>query len=211
MPFDRFLIAPFDASSDILKNIYGGRMVNKRKAVRKDVKDMVGQVFGDLTVISAAGPGKYRGMMWNCVCACGNKCLAYGGHLRDSTRKSCGCLSKSRIFETGINRVFSSYKAMAARRGWEFSITREHLEKLVLSNCNYCGREPHNELKTLKTKKLQIKYNGIDRFDSSLGYTNENCVPCCYYCNHSKLDLTLEQWLEHIKKIVKHQGISDGI
>jgi 5-methylcytosine-specific restriction endonuclease McrA len=37
---------------------------------------------------------------------------------------------------------------------------------------------------------------GIDRVDNSIGYTPDNCVPCCTQCNRIKLDhLTYEEML----------------
>ncbi len=178
---------------------------------RVDIKDISGMKFGDLTAIKISGNGKHRGSKWLCRCDCGNECEAYGGHLRDGTRKSCGCRSRSRIFETGVNRIFSNYKRKASLRKKIFTITRAKFEELVIANCYYCGRLPEQELKRLKTKNLQIKYNGIDRFNPSEGYTNENCVSCCYYCNHSKLDLSFDEWLSHLKKIFDYQGVSSGI
>lgn len=223
MPYDRFLIAPMNTglqtdlkpyhlntSFGIIKNILKGCIMRLRTP-RVDIKELKGKRFGDLTVIDIAKSGKYRGIVWNCLCDCGNLCQAYGGHLRDGTRKSCGCRSQSRIFDTGINRLYSSYKSLASRRKKIFLLTREKLQSIVLMNCHYCGREPHNELKRLKTKKTLLKYNGIDRFDPNRGYENDNCVPCCYYCNHSKLDLTFDKWIEHVKKIIAYSGKSNAL
>ena len=43
------------------------------------------------------------------------------------------------------------------------------------------------------------KFNGIDRIDSNIGYTVNNCVPCCTICNHMKNDLTTDEFYNHIK------------
>jgi len=177
---------------------------------RKDIIDLSGKKFGNLLVIEIVPKSFIRGAQWKCKCDCGNECLAYGGHLRNGSRVSCGCKQDSELIKSGLNRLFLSYKGMAKKRGWEFSISREKLEELVLANCTYCGREPLCELKRQKTKKLQIRYNGIDRFDSTKGYTEENCKTCCYYCNHSKLDLTFEEWMSHLKRIFLHQGFLNG-
>lgn len=179
--------------------------------LRKDAIDLTGKKFGDLTALNVVPNNNGRGTMWLCECNCGNKCIAYGGHLREGTRKSCGCRSQARIFETGINRIFSAYKRKATQRKKDFTLSRQIFEKLVTSNCFYCGRSPHQELKRLKTKLLQIKYNGIDRYNPEIGYTNDNCVSCCYYCNHSKLDLTFDQWISHLKKIWTYRGITNGV
>ena len=49
-----------------------------------------------------------------------------------------------------------------------------------------------------------VKYNGVDRINSSDGYIADNCVPCCETCNRMKMDHDLHDFLEHVKKIVIH-------
>jgi len=221
MAFDKFLIAPINtglqrdvkpffntfALSGIISKYTKGCLMK----LRKDAIDITGQIFGDLTALRTIKPGKYRGVKWLCLCNCGNETIAFGGHLRAGKRVSCGCRSSSRIFETGINRLVSTYRSMAKRRKWMFQLTRDHLRQLVLDNCHYCGNEPFNELKRLKSKKTQLKYNGIDRVDPLKGYLPDNVVSCCYYCNHAKLDLTFDEWKQQLLKIFKHQGFSNGI
>lgn len=204
-----FALSFYNAYHGINNYYTEGRIMSREKRI--DIKDITGQKFADLTAISWVGKGKYRGAVWLCKCECGNTCSVPGGHLRAGKRKSCGCRSQSRIFETGINRVFSSYKRLAIRRNLEFNLSREELEKIVTGNCNYCGTEPGNELKRQKSKKTQIKYSGIDRFDPTQGYISGNCVPCCYYCNHAKHDFSILQWKEHLKRIINHMEISNGI
>jgi hypothetical protein len=41
--------------------------------------------------------------------------------------------------------------------------------------CYYCKSQKENEV------------NGIDRVDNSKGYTKDNCVSCCQFCNRMKL------------------------
>lgn len=59
--------------------------------------------------------------------------------------------------------------------------------------CEYCG----------STKRL-----GIDRVDSSIrGYDNKaNCVPCCAMCNFLKKHLSLQDFLEHVRKVAQFQA-----
>jgi hypothetical protein len=55
-------------------------------------KDMVGQVFGKLTVTSRADPPRDRFLqaMWRCRCECGNNIDVRGSHLRkENGQKSC--------------------------------------------------------------------------------------------------------------------------
>lgn len=183
----------------------------KTYKTRKDMINIIDQKFADLTVIGFAGKGKYRGATWHCKCICGKEIIVPGGHLRAGMRLSCGCRSQSRIFTTGINRVYSNYKRKAHLRNHEFSLSWDEFKALITSNCYYCNRAPHQELKRLKTKKVQIMYNGIDRFDPNVGYISGNCVSCCYYCNHAKADLTFDQWKIQLKRIVQWLKLTDFI
>ncbi len=80
-------------------------------------KDIVGQVFGRLTVLSRAGKvGTWAS--WNCRCVCGNETVTYGTLLRQGRTKSCGCLSadQSRARFTGTGGVGSRAKGTNTRR-----------------------------------------------------------------------------------------------
>ncbi len=83
------------------------------------------------------------------------------------------------------------------------ALTQEQFKKLIQSNCDYCKRQPSNK-KKLKRKTLDyIVYNGVDRVDSSRGYTLDNCVPCCYKCNIAKSDMTRAEFFEWILEVAK--------
>lgn len=43
-------------------------------------------------------------------------------------------------------------------------------------------------------------YGGIDRVDSSKGYTVDNCVSCCRECNVSKGTMSLEAFLRKLSR-----------
>lgn len=70
------------------------------------IRDLTGQVFGKLTVVSFAGSGSSnrRRAMWLCKCECGNEKTVAGYKLTSGRTKSCGCLfSKHRqLREKGI-------------------------------------------------------------------------------------------------------------
>jgi hypothetical protein len=48
--------------------------------------------------------------------------------------------------------------------------------------------------------------HNLDRKDSSLGYTKENCLVCCAVCNRMKLAQGYEEFLTHVARIMKHIG-----
>ena len=57
-------------------------------------KDLTGQTFGRLTVVSYAGKSKYGLSQWECRCECGNVTLVTTCHLTGNHSKSCGCLQR---------------------------------------------------------------------------------------------------------------------
>ena len=68
--------------------------------------------------------------------------------------------------------------------------------------CHYCGAVDSNTCNY--EDRFELKYNGIDRVDSSLGYVPGNCVPCCRICNTMKMDLSIEEFISHIERIKNH-------
>lgn len=56
------------------------------------IKDITGQQFGELTVISFDGKDKRGEATWKCKCSCGNITTVTGHKLRSGWTKSCGCL-----------------------------------------------------------------------------------------------------------------------
>jgi len=107
-----------------------------------------------------------------------------------------------------MNRIMPEfYENKCFKRKREFSLSIEEFYSLIKKECHYCGSSPNQEIKRPKSKKTQIKYNGIDRVDSSKGYVLSNCVPCCKLCNRSKSDLQIDKWKDHIIRIVKFMGL----
>lgn len=49
--------------------------------------------------------------------------------------------------------------------------------------------------------------NGIDRIDSSKGYTIDNCVSCCPLCNQMKSNIDQNMFLTQIEKIYNFKNV----
>ena len=60
------------------------------KSSRLRIKDWVGRIFGDLTVVSYDGRrgGKHY---WRCRCRCGEETVVSQSNLQDGHTRSCGC------------------------------------------------------------------------------------------------------------------------
>ena len=88
-------------------------------------------------------------------------------------------------------------------------------------NCAYCDKEPSNVFRVRYIVKgsdkresdplMEIRYSGMDRIDSSLGYIEGNVVPCCAQCNIAKNTLLLDEFLAMLFRIRMHNPTVAGI
>lgn len=93
-----------------------------------------------------------------------------------------------------LKKRYSSYKISAKKRHHPFDFSFDDFRKYTKRNCYYCG-EKANPL------------NGMDRVNSSIGYTKYNVVPCCIVCNRMKLNLGEKDFAEHILKLSKSKWV----
>ena len=64
---------------------------------------------------------------------------------------------------------------------------------MITQKCHYCGEFEDN-----------LQQNGIDRLESSLGYTSDNCISCCKTCNYLKGSLDKNAFLCRIEHILSY-------
>lgn len=95
-----------------------------------------------------------------------------------------------RVYEANVPKRYRQYVSMANRRSLSFELTVDQFNMILVGKCVYCG----------SSSKI-----GIDRKDSSLGYTEENCQPCCSYCNTMKWDKDEEEFLRHVLQVYRHR------
>lgn len=115
------------------------------------------------------------------------------------------------------NYIFSRYRHGARIRGLVFEVTLEEFQELCSKNCFYCDAAPKRRNKYYRSDgtrnkcnptataraadRAWIVSNGVDRLDSSAGYTLNNCVPCCDVCNTMKSDMSVDTFLKHVGNI----------
>lgn len=117
---------------------------------------------------------------------------------------------KRTVEEVAKNSILLGYKASASRRGYKFNLSKEDFCFLVDQPCKYCGTLQSNSYE-ISSKKGIYKYNGIDRIDNNIGYEIGNVVTCCTTCNKMKLTLGIEDFFEHMQKIIKNTQVKPGI
>jgi hypothetical protein len=87
---------------------------------------------------------------------------------------------------------FNNLVKGARVRNVDVTITFNEWKSLINNPCFYCAGE------------LPQTGGGIDRRDSSLGYVEGNCRPCCTVCNIAKNDLTEEEFRTWLLKVSSH-------
>lgn len=141
----------------------------------RPLRSVIGETFGQLTVLEDAGKDSHGARYLRARCACGNICVTRIDNLKQV--KSCGCLRKKRSYEFlkthGMSRTpeYRSYHSAKARctnpnatgyehwggRGIKFLFDSfEHLIQTL-------GRKPHPAA-------------SLERLDVNGNYAPENCV-----------------------------------
>lgn len=92
-------------------------------------------------------------------------------------------------FSKGVKELYHRYKKQARDRGIPFELSKESFTGFVLSDkCRYCECNPFQ----YSNGTIIL---GIDREDNNLGYTDDNCVPCCKNCNRRKGTKSVDEFL----------------
>ena len=183
-----------------------------------------GDRFGMLIVLQCVG---YKPALvsrinyYRCECDCGKVKDIRRNHLLMGKTVSCGCFQRTRAIKPpgqhSFTTLYNVCKHGARQRNIKFELSKEEHRFIVTRPCFYCGQQPelHNSYKrkdgTARIKSLcgsdraDIYANGVDRVDNAKGYTLDNCVSCCSNCNRCKWQLSVDQFITHVRKIVSYQ------
>lgn len=175
-------------------------------------KDLVGQRFGNLTVINFSGKSvPYKASLWECLCDCGKLCIKYGSNLIAQNSNCCsrGCkFCKLRLPNNlSIKRMaFSHHKDGAKRRNLISFLNEEQYFEIAALPCTYCGKFSKRRFYNLKqssdySKNNYIDFNSIDRKDNEPYYKLENSQSVCFQCQRMKGALLDKEFREHIQDI----------
>ncbi|MNN66528.1 hypothetical protein D3C81_1821110 [compost metagenome] len=132
--------------------------------------------------------------------------LKYGrtvscGHVLKATRLTFRKLPDNQAEK---NYLYIAYKHSASNRGIDFRVSKDEFLKIIQEDCFYCGAKPRNVRKSKSASGSNFLYNGIDRFDNNQGYVEGNLVGCCMTCNYMKRDLKVEEFIDHLQKVIRH-------
>jgi hypothetical protein len=185
--------------------------------MKMDKPNLVGERFGRLVIIAPTA-SKHNRARWVAQCDCGNTCVATGKTLREGKKKSCGCIKREQskelvkaLHEANIkpeghascNQLYATYRWQAKNRGRVFELSASDFMHLTSGTCYYCGKLPDKVIHG-SSCKTPYTYNGVDRKDNGVGYTIENCVPCCTACNWMKRTLSVTDFVQACQAVVNH-------
>jgi len=167
----------------------------------------------DWTFVSESHSNHNTGRRYvNARCKCGREKVICINNVRCGNSICCGLspcrgVERDKDVEVGYKAILYVYKKHAKDRNLTFNLDYNYFKELTKDICYYCGIEPTQvyQLKDPKTGRIRsgvpIKYNGIDRVDSTKGYNNDNVVTCCKVCNRAKSNLPLDEFKEWITRV----------
>ena len=93
---------------------------------------------------------------------------------------------------------FNVYKTSANSKNLVFELTPPDHKEIVKHNCHYCNY------------MAERGFNGIDRRDSTKGYTIDNCVSCCEMCNYMKGSLDEIVFIKRAEHIASFNNLIEN-
>jgi len=191
-----------------------GRKITPRKYYGKW---QVGKRKGKLIVLSISEENNPKGRTCVVQCDCGTVKTMILSNLNLKTTIGCGCVrdayntSKSLSIEhLTVTKARTDCKRhlyeIERKRGLQltYELSDEEVLHLATSNCHYCNCPPDKVKKSNNGRKETLSIHGIDRKNSDIGYTSENCVSACWECNNMKGKIEYNAFIEKMKLILKN-------
>lgn len=141
------------------------------------VKDLTGQRFGKLTVVSRAANGVYERSRWNCVCDCEGTTTSYAADLKRGHSTSCGCKTHITLSNNHgkIGKIpkslWTKITSDARRRGLEIEVSHEYISELLSKQSFKCAL---SGIELYICSARTDRNASLDRIDSLKGYTMDN-------------------------------------
>ena len=162
-----------------------------------------GQKFCRLTVVKKLGSSHKNGVVWECLCDCGNTTVKSSGNLQSQGHTSCGCAAKEPHNVThGLTigthsgtklpieyRMLISAKHRAKRDGFPFNLS---IEDIVVPE--FCPVFTDVRLNR-NTETPKYDSPSLDKLIPSLGYVKGNVRVVSYRVNAIKHDATWQELL----------------
>ena len=192
-------------------------------------KDLTGQKFGRLTVISFAGQRKRRRNYWNCLCECGETTVVSRDALVFKTTQSCGCLHRERtsaacLMHGRAHKKDATYQAWKAMHGRCNNPKNKRFPDYGGRGISVCDRWNDFEAFVTDMGDRPEEKKSIDRIDNEGNYEPVNCrwaddfeqannKRTNHALTHDGITLNLSQWIRRmgISKSAIYSRIKRGL
>lgn len=155
--------------------------------------DWTGRQFRTVTILEVAeAPAGRFGHYWRCRCS---RCGRVRVKSTRCARLGCPCEKKAPSGQTAMRQIIGQYRRSARSRGLLFELNEQQCKVLFESSCVFCGKPPSQ---IRRTEYDRYVHNGIDRLDSTKGYTPGNVASCCKTCNLRKGKMSVTEFKEWI-------------
>lgn len=143
-------------------------------------KNEVGNKFGRLKVKELVGYSKGRKAIFLCECECGTEKPVAGSDLRSGHTKSCGCLNIDKIKERSVSHGKSSHPLFTVWLGMRqrcYYLQHKDFSTYGGKGIKVCEEWDNDFGEFFRWALISgwVKGLQIDREDSDLGYTPDNC------------------------------------
>lgn len=190
-------------STSLCRKEYQGLCPKCHAENNKDVRgqNLTGAIVGSWKVLKFDYEANHR--KWLCEC---NNCGWQSHKSKKELDKKCFTCKGLLRGEAGFNKLLHNYKSSAKQRNYDFMLTNDQFKNLTSDSCFYCGVEPTQQIATdNKIEWGTYLYNGIDRVDNTIGYVESNCVSCCWLCNQAKYNMSQNDFITWIKRLITYQ------
>jgi hypothetical protein len=175
-----------------------------------------GARFGRWTVLGYAasrGQGNLRRRYVSVRCDCGAEHEVVQHTLRGGKSRGCQRCKVTPVPKSDLQRLYEQNGRSAGVRGHEWAISLAQFTALVTADCHYCGEPPKQRsafrFRRTGNERIVVRASGIDRVDSSRGYVDGNCVPCCWECNTAKNDQSQQDHINRCRRVAeRHSGVT---
>lgn len=182
-------------------------------------KDYTGQKFGHLTFIRQTNVRKWKKIIWELQCDCGNLYYNTPYKVTSGSVQGCGCRMWTAYTGEGGKKARKFHPIISsARKMWRDRYREckfETFYEMSQQPCHYCGSPPSlsynkgfdrggRHVSDYQKDSGTFIYNGLDRKNSDLPHIEGNIVPCCWRCNRMKSNTPYNDFLQHIRTMYVH-------
>lgn len=158
------------------------------------------QIVGPYKIIGQTEKrSKNKTIYWQVECIdCKNQFEIMGSNIRETN--ICECKRILDFGESACNKLYKYYISRSKRCSISFDLSFDWFKNLTSKNCFYCNDIPKMKFKVTRGNGYYL-YNSLDRVDNNKGYELDNVVPCCDMCNRAKLDYTIDEFKQWVKRL----------